>query len=218
MGLHKEGFLTIIISFILLSLIVFIVHLIIPDFLIIVRIIGIVAFLFWLSIISFFRYPKFEVSKNPNHILSPADGKVVVIEKVRFNEFIDEDRIQVSIFMSPTDTHMNRYPIEGEVRYSKHHPGKHFVAWLPKASTDNEQTTVVISNNRFSIALRQIAGAVARRIVCYAKEGDKAIQGEQLGFIKFGSRVDVFFPLDAKINVELEQSVKAGKTVLGTYN
>jgi len=214
MGLHKEGYPTLIISFIILALIVFGVNEIFINYPIVGQLLSAAAFLFWLAIVSFFRYPKFNVEKNQNHIISPADGKVVVIEKVRFNEFLDEERIQVSIFMSPTDTHMNRYPIDGEVLYSKHHPGKHHVAWLPKSSTDNEQTTVIIENSRLSIAMRQIAGAVARRIVCYAKVGKEVIQGEQLGFIKFGSRVDVFLPLDAKINVTLEQSVKAGKTVL----
>jgi len=214
MGLHKEGFLTLIVSFVLLALIVFGVNMIFVDYPLVGQLVGIAAFLFWLAILSFFRYPKFEVAKNPNHILSPADGKVVVIEKVHFNEFLNEERIQISIFMSPTDTHMNRYPIDGNILYSKHHPGKHYVAWLPKSSTDNEQTTVIIENQKFSIALRQIAGAVARRIVCYAKAGQDVVQGEQLGFIKFGSRVDVFLPLDAKINVKLEQSVKAGKTIL----
>jgi len=214
MGLHKEGYSTLIISFIFLALIVFGVNRFLPDYPIVSEVFGVAAFLFWLAILSFFRYPIFEVKKNPNHIISPADGKVVVIEKVKFNEHLNEERIQVSIFMSPTDTHMNRYPIDGKVVYSKHHCGKHYVAWLPKSSTDNEQTTVIIKNDRFSVPLRQIAGAVARRIVCYAKEGDEAVQGEQLGFIKFGSRVDVFLPVGAKINIKLDEPVKAGKTIL----
>ncbi len=186
MGLHKEGFSTLVISFVLLALIVFGVNMLFVDLPVVGQIIGIAAFLFWVAIVSFFRYPKFDVKKNPDYVLSPADGKVVVIEKVHFNEHLNEDRIQVSIFMSPTDTHMNRYPIDGKVLYSKHHAGKHYVAWLPKSSTDNEQTTVIIENQRLSIALRQIAGAVARRIVCYAKVGQEVVQGEQLGFIKFG--------------------------------
>lgn len=214
MGLHKEGYATLLISFILLALLVFGVNSLIPSYPIVSDVFAVAAFLFWLAILSFFRYPIFEVKRNPNHVISPADGKVVVIEKVKFNEYLNEERIQVSIFMSPTDTHMNRYPIAGNVLYSKHHKGKHYVAWLPKSSTDNEQTTVVIENNHFSIALRQIAGAVARRIVCYAKKSQKVEQGDQLGFIKFGSRVDVFLPLDAKLNIELDEPVRAGKTIL----
>ncbi len=215
MGLHREGYKTIIISFILLGLLVFVFFMTLGNYPLILWILSTAAFLFWLAIISFFRYPVFDVEKNDSQIISPADGKIVVIEKVRFDEFLDEERIQVSIFMSPTDTHMNRYPVSGSIAYVKHHPGKHYVAWLPKSSTDNEHTTVVIDEGRFTLALRQIAGAVARRIVCYARQGEKVEQGNQLGFIKFGSRVDIFLPLDVKIKVELDQVVKAGKTVIG---
>jgi phosphatidylserine decarboxylase len=214
MGIHKEGYPTLIISFLILTGIVISLFSIFPEWLVFNSIFGILAAIFWVLILSFFRYPKFLILKNQNHILSPADGKIVVIEKTFVDEFKKEERIQVSIFMSPADTHMNRYPIDGVVDYYKYHPGKHYVAWLPKSSTDNERTTIWVSNDKISIMMRQIAGALARRIVCYAKEDQSIEQGSQLGFIKFGSRVDVFLPLDTKINVKLNETVRAGKTVL----
>ncbi|MBN2745981.1 MAG: phosphatidylserine decarboxylase family protein [Bacteroidales bacterium] len=214
MGIHKEGFKTIIISFFALSILVWIVNASLPHFPFITITFGFLALLFWLAIISFFRYPKFSVVENLSQVISPADGKVVVIEKVKMNEFLEDERIQISIFMSPANTHMNRYPISGNIAYYRYHPGKHLVAWLPKASTDNERATVAIENSNLTIMVRQIAGAVARRIVCYSKEGQEVRQGDQLGFIKFGSRVDVFLPLDAEIQVSLEEKVRAGKTIL----
>lgn len=214
MGLHKEGYKTIIVSFIILSLLIFVFAITLNRYPVVMYLLSAAAFLFWLAIISFFRYPVFDVEKNPNHIICPADGKVVVIEKTRFNEFLDEERIQISIFMSPTNTHMNRYPISGVIKYSRHHKGKHYVAWLPKSSTDNEHTTVIIENEKCTLPVRQIAGAVARRIVCYAGEGNEVVQGDQLGFIKFGSRVDIFLPLNAEIKVSLDDEVRAGKTVI----
>jgi phosphatidylserine decarboxylase len=214
MKLHKEGIASILLSFLLLAAIVVGTAYLFPKYPIIYQILAVLAFGFWLFIISFFRYPVFEVQKNPMQIISPADGKVVVIEKTQVTEFLNEERIQISIFMSPTNTHMNRYPISGEIAYYKYHPGKHYVAWLPKSSTDNERSTVVIKNNKFSILVRQIAGAVARRVVCYSREGQQVEQGEQLGFIKFGSRVDLFLPLDADIKVNLEDKTRAGKTII----
>lgn len=216
MGLHKEGTASILISAILLALISFGFYELFMDYSWLWMSLATAAFLFWLAIVSFFRYPKLEVSAQEGEIICPADGKVVVIEKTQVDEFLHEERIQVSIFMSPRDTHMNRYPITGKVLYSKYHPGKHYVAWLPKSSTDNERTTVVVANDKFSIMLRQIAGAVARRIVCYAKEGDTFKVGDQLGFIKFGSRVDLFLPLNADIKVDIDQSVRAGKTLIAS--
>ncbi len=214
MGIHKEGFKTIIISFLALTVIVWIVNISLPQFPIITIILGSIAFLFWLGIVSFFRYPKFTVVENPSQVISPADGKVVVIEKVKMSEFLDDERIQISIFMSPANTHLNRYPISGKISYFRYHPGKHLVAWLPKASTDNEQTSIALENSKLTIMVRQIAGAVARRIVCYSEEGQEVKQGDQLGFIKFGSRVDVFLPFHAEIQVSLEENVRAGKTIL----
>ncbi|HXU26355.1 MAG TPA: phosphatidylserine decarboxylase family protein, partial [Bacteroidia bacterium] len=148
-------------------------------------------------------------------IICPADGKVVVIEEVEEPEFFKGKRLQVSIFMSPTNVHVNRYPISGTVKYAKHHHGKYLVAWHPKSSTENERTTVVVERkDGTQILFRQIAGALARRIVMYSKEGDVATQTEQFGFIKFGSRVDVFLPIGTKVNVQLNEVVKGGITVL----
>src|SRR5262249_17040253 len=148
------------------------------------------------------------------HVLSPADGKVVAIEEVTENEFYHEKRIQLSIFMSPLNVHLNRFPIGGNVDYFRHHRGKYLVAWHPKSSELNERTTVLIRNHTKSVLVRKIAGYVARRIVCYARENMITVQGEELGFIKFGSRVDVFLPLNSKVKVGLHQKVTGGETVL----
>ena len=164
-----------------------------------------------LLILQFFRNPKRKTIINKNHIISPVDGKVVNIKEVFEKEYFKDKRIQLSIFMSPVNVHVTRYAISGEVIFSKYHPGKYFVAWHPKSSELNERTTVVIENKTVGKVLyRQIAGAVARRIVNYAKVGDKAIQGNDAGFIKFGSRVDLFLPIGTKINVVIDQFVKGG--------
>ena len=166
-------------------------------------------------ILQFFRNPKFETNSNKNYILSPVDGKIVIIEKVYEPEFFKDERLQVSIFMSPLNVHVTRYPISGKVIFSKYHPGRYLVAWHPKSSTKNERTTIVIENEIFGkILYRQIAGAVARRIVNYAKESKNVIQGEDAGFIKFGSRIDLFLPLETKVNVKINQKVKGGITVI----
>lgn len=168
-------------------------------------------------ILQFFRNPKRNTQENPNHIIAPADGKVVVIEEVTEHEYFEDKRIQVSIFMSPLNVHVNRYPISGEVKYAKYHPGKFLVAWHPKSSIENERTTVVVENKTTGpILFRQIAGALARRIVIYSKKDDQAKQGEDMGFIKFGSRIDIFLPLDAKINTKLNDAVRGGETVIAT--
>lgn len=168
-------------------------------------------------ILQFFRNPKRNTQENPNHIIAPADGKVVVIEEVTEHEYFEDKRIQVSIFMSPLNVHVNRYPITGEVKYAKYHPGKFLVAWHPKSSIENERTTVVVENKTTGpILFRQIAGALARRIVMYSKKDDQAKQGEDMGFIKFGSRIDIFLPLDAKINAKLNNAVRGGETVIAT--
>lgn len=174
-----------------------------------------VSVLLFLIVLQFFRSPSRDVSRNERHIIAPADGKVVVIEETTETEVLKDRRIQVSIFMSPFNVHVNRYPISGQVTYSKYHPGLYLVAWHPKSSTENERTTVVIENGtKTPILLRQIAGALARRIVCYPKAGWMVKQGEELGFIKFGSRVDLFLPLNAKIKVGMNQKVKGGVTVI----
>ena len=173
------------------------------------------ALAFFGLILQFFRTPKRIGTLNDNHVLSPVDGKVVVIEEVQENEYFKDKRIQVSVFMSPINVHVTRYPIGGKVAFSKYHPGKFLVAWHPKASEENERTTVVVENNSFGKVLyRQIAGALAKRIVNYAKADDVVTQGSDSGFIKFGSRVDVFLPLDAKVKVTLNQKVKGGVSVI----
>jgi phosphatidylserine decarboxylase len=177
--------------------------------------IQVVTLLFLVLILQFFRNPTRTVSINDNHIIAPVDGKVVVIEEVYEAEYFKDKRIQVSIFMSPINVHVTRYAVNGKVKYSKYHPGKYLVAWHPKASTENERTTVVIENEVFGdILYRQIAGALARRIVNYAQEGMQVIQGEDAGFIKFGSRVDLFLPIGTKVNVALNQKAVGGKTII----
>jgi len=168
-------------------------------------------------ILQFFRDPKRNTMISDNQIIAPADGKVVVIEEVVEKEYFKNKRRQISIFMSPLNVHVTRYPISGKVKYSKYHPGKYLVAWHPKSSEDNERTTIVVENNSSGeILYRQIAGAVARRIVNYAKTGKQVIQGEDAGFIKFGSRIDIFVPLDMKIEVNLNQKTRGGETILAS--
>jgi len=170
---------------------------------------------FLLLILQFFRNPNRKITPNDKVVLAPVDGKVVVIEEVFEGEYFKDKRIQVSIFMSPINVHVTRYAVSGKIKYSKYHPGKYLVAWHPKASTENERTTVVIENTVFGeILYRQIAGAVARRIVNYAEEGMQVLQGDDAGFIKFGSRVDMFFPLGTKIEVKLQQNAVGNQTVI----
>ena len=179
--------------------------------------IQITTLLLLIIILQFFRNPKRNFILDKNQILSPVDGKVVVIEEVYEGEYFKEKRIQVSIFMSPINVHVTRYGLSGLVKFSKYHPGKFLVAWHPKASEENERTTIVIENKTFGQVLyRQIAGALARRIINYAKEGMQVVQGEDAGFIKFGSRVDVFLPLGTPINVVLNQKAIGGKTIIAT--
>ena len=169
----------------------------------------------FLLILQFFRNPAIHINGNLAHVLAPADGKIVVIEETEETEYLNEKRIQISIFMSPLNVHISRNPVGGIVKYFKYHEGKYLVAWHPKSSTENERTTVVYElNNGLQILTRQIAGAVARRIKWYIKENDKVEQGEEFGFIKFGSRLDVFLPVNAKINVKIGQKTKGGVTVL----
>ena len=167
--------------------------------------------------LNFFRVPKRIFERKDGIVYSPCDGKVVVIEETTENEFYKDKRIQVSIFMSPLNVHNQVYPISGNVKYTKYHPGKFLVAWHPKSSTDNERSTVVVENDKISILFRQIAGSVARRIVTYSKIEDTVKVADEFGFIKFGSRVDLFFPLGTKINVVLEQKVTGGESIITTY-
>ncbi len=177
-------------------------------------IIGVSAILY-LIVLQFFRNPVFTVSKNAKHVIAPADGKVVVIEEAEEPEYFKGKRKQISIFMSPFNVHVNRMPVEGSISYYKYHPGKYLVAWHPKSSTENERTTVVAKmGNGTEVLFRQIAGALARRIKCYVQQGQKLEQGQEFGFIKFGSRVDIFLPLDAKVTVNIDDVTKGGKTVI----
>jgi len=179
--------------------------------------IQIITLLFLIIILQFFRNPKRTFILNEDQILSPVDGKVVVIEEVYEGEYFKDKRLQVSIFMSPINVHVTRYPMGGLIKFSKYHPGKFLVAWHPKASEENERTTIVVENKSFGEVLyRQIAGALAKRIVNYAEEGMQVIQGTDAGFIKFGSRVDLFLPLGTPINVVLNQKAVGGKTVIAT--
>ena len=176
---------------------------------------SVIVFLF---VVSFFRIPNRTLTKGESHVVCPADGKVVVIEEVFEEEYFKDKRLQLSVFMSPANVHVNRIPVSGEVTYSQYHKGKYLVAWHPKSSTENERHSVVIKNDKGEILVKQIAGAVAKRIVNYLKVGQKVEQGSEMGFIKFGSRVDVILPVGTKIDVQLNQMVKGGVTVLATLD
>ena len=214
MKIHKEGYGLIFIVFFFALSVTTIWYLYYPNdkWALAISILSIIICLF---IVSFFRNPKRYIPLGEDAIICPADGKVVVIEDVMETEYFNEMRKQVSVFMSPANVHVNRSPIDGEVKYFKYHPGKYLVAWHPKSSTDNERTSMVIENESFSVLVRQIAGKLARRIVYYVEEGDEIERGEEFGFIKFGSRIDLFLPLNTKINVELNQKVRGGETVIG---
>ncbi len=216
MTIHKEGFPTIMITGgILLALNIFTKLYLPQEYKYVETALLIFSIIFFLLILQFFRNPSRKLTRGEKVVIAPADGKVVVIEETDEPEVLNDRRIQVSIFMSPVNVHVNRYPVSGEIIYSKYHPGAYLVAWHPKSSTENERTTVVIqTNTKIKILLRQIAGAVARRIVCYPKEGWMVRQGEEMGFIKFGSRVDLYLPLNAKIKVNLNQKVRGGETII----
>lgn len=173
----------------------------------------------FILVLQFFRNPKRLTNPDDRYIMAPVDGKVVIIKEVYEKEYFKDNRIQISVFMSPVNVHVTRYPIGGKVTFSKYHPGKYLVAWHPKSSEKNERTTVVVNNPRWGEVLyRQIAGAVARRIVNYAVKGAEVTQGSDSGFIKFGSRLDVFLPLEAEIEVNLEDKVRGGETILAKFN
>ena len=207
---HKEGHLIILYTFLLIALITVLVDFFIENQ-ILKYILQTFCLLTLILILQFFRNPKRKFNLNPEKVLSPVDGKIVAIEEVFENEYFNDKRLQVSIFMSPINVHVTRYPIGGEVLYSKYHPGKYLVAWHPKSSEKNERTTIVINNKNIGkILYRQIAGLLARRIINYAKVEENVFQGNDAGFIKFGSRVDLFLPLNSKINVKINQNVKGG--------
>ncbi len=215
MTIHKEGIGSLVISAITLAIIYSVVKHFMPDQDVLHNVIfGICLFLF-LVVLQFFRKPTRKTPINPNHIIAPADGKVVVIEEVVETEYFNGPKRQISIFMSPINVHVNFNPLSGIISYFKYHPGKYLVAWHPKSSTENERTTVVTKHeNGTEVLFRQIAGAMARRICWYVKEGDIVKQGEEFGFIKFGSRVDIYLPLNAKILVNLEDRPVGGETVI----
>ncbi|HCV51640.1 MAG TPA: phosphatidylserine decarboxylase family protein [Saprospirales bacterium] len=210
--IHKEGYFTLIISAIVLFVANGLTYTFVPP---IILFSTFVFLALWLFLVSFFRNPKRTIDQYADDIVyCPADGKIVVIENTNESEVLKDERIQVSIFMSPLNVHVNRNPISGKVTFFKYHPGAFYKAWNPKASTENERTTIMIENPKGKVLFRQIAGALARRIVWYVSQGDEVKQGEDMGFIKLGSRVDVFLPKDAKLEVEMGQMVSGNKTVL----
>lgn len=211
---HKEGGKIILIAT-SVTVIIFLLSHKLTSILWLEKSIQIITLVFLLLVLQFFRNPNRKIEANDKVVLAPVDGKVVVIEEVFEDEYFKDKRMQVSIFMSPINVHVTRYAVSGKVKYSKYHPGKYLVAWHPKASTENERTTVVIENRVFGeILYRQIAGALARRIVNYAEEGMQVRQGDDAGFIKFGSRVDLFFPLGTKIEVKLQQNAVGNQTII----
>ena len=215
MTIHKEGYTSIALTVLVIFVLNAVVQFYFPSAHVVKWLIYILSGALFLIILQFFRSPKIRIDLDEKNVLCPADGKVVVIEETEESEFLKDKRIQISVFMSPINVHVNRNPIGGVVSYFKYHKGKYLVAWHPKSSTENERTTIAVQNkNGVTVLFRQIAGALARRIVWYVKEGDQVEQGAQFGFIKFGSRVDVFLPLGTKINVEIGEVVKGGRTVL----
>ena len=212
---HKEGYKIIIVSFLLSAIIALILENFISTYSLKITLQTFVLF-FLIMILQFFRNPKRTTKIDQNKIISPVDGKIVIIKEVFEKEYFKDKRLQVSIFMSPINVHVTRYAISGRVILSKYHPGKYLVAWHPKSSEKNERTTIVIKNKTFGeILYRQIAGALARRIINYAKKGQEVIQGNDAGFIKFGSRVDLFLPIKTKITVNLNEHVKGGIDSIG---
>ena len=212
MKLHKEG------KIILRNLFITSIILLLGSTLKLIPIfIFYIIFLLFIISLNFFRIPKRKFEKKQDIIYAPCDGKLVVIEETNENEYFKDRRLQVSIFMSPLNVHNNLYPISGVVKYLKYHHGKFLVAWNPKSSTDNERSTVVVKNEKIEILCRQIAGALARRIITYSKLNDEVNVSDELGFIKFGSRVDIYLPLGTKIKAKLDQKMVGGKSIIGTY-
>ena len=213
---HKEGFSLIILFFIVVAADVVMLEVLLDNSSSLKSILQIFSLIIFVFILWFFRNPKRNIIRNPELILSPADGKVISIKEVDELEYFKDKKLQISIFLSPLDIHVNRYPVSGEILYSKYHKGNYLVAWHPKSSEKNERTTIVIKNNKFGeIMYRQIAGAVARRIVNYAKVNSNVKQGDDSGFIKFGSRVDLFLSKDSNLKIKVGDRVKGGLTVIG---
>lgn len=218
MTIHKEGYTSIAIAVLVIFLANALVHYWVPHNTLVVWTTYVLSFLLFVTILQFFRNPRRHIVIDENKILCPADGKVVVIEETEETEYFHDKRIQVSIFMSPVNVHINRNPVGGRVSFFRYHPGKYLVAWHPKSSTLNERTSIAVRTGKGKeVLFRQIAGAMARRIVWYVAEGMDVVQGEEMGFIKFGSRVDVFLPLGATVDVKIGDKVSGGLTVLGRF-
>lgn len=215
MKIHKEGRMILFTLIVILFLVNLVVFLSVPGNAFLQNLAVIVSAIIFLLVLQFFRNPAVETQINEELVIAPADGKVVAIEDVSEQEYFKDIRKQVSIFMSPINVHVNRNPVSGKVAYFKYHKGKYLVAWHPKSSVDNERTTMVVeTTNGLKVLVRQIAGALAKRIRYYVKEGDEVIQGSEFGFIKFGSRVDVLLPVNADIKVSVGDKTRAGKTVI----
>ncbi len=215
MAIHKEGYKILIYGFIILLLFNVLINIFFADQVLVKWISLVFSVIIYVFVLFFFRLPERELEPDPGLVYSPADGKVVVIEEAEEKEYFRDLRLQVSIFMSPFNMHSNRYPVSGHIKYVGYHPGNYMVAWHPKSSELNERSTIVIqTKDGTEILVRQIAGAVARRIVTYAKENQDVKQGDELGFIKFGSRVDIFLPLGTEIKIPILQQVKANKSII----
>jgi len=215
MTIHREGHTVLFVLLIVLFGLNWAVFSFFPESALIQNSAILVSVIFYLLILQFFRNRVFSITQNTKHVLAPADGKVVVIEETEEPEYLKGKRKQISIFMSPVNVHVNRMPVGGKISFYKYHPGKYLVAWHPKSSTENERTTVAVkTKDGVEVLFRQIAGALARRIKCYVKEGQVLEQGQEFGFIKFGSRVDIFLPLDAKVTVKIGDITKGGRTII----
>jgi phosphatidylserine decarboxylase len=219
MTIHREGRILLFVLLLILFALNWAIFYFFPTSALVQNSVILSSVIFYLLILQFFRNPIFSITKNEKQILAPADGKVVVIEETEETEYLKGRRKQISIFMSPVNVHVNRMPIGGIISFYRYHAGKYLVAWHPKSSTENERTTVVVkTKNGVEILFRQIAGALARRIKCYVKEGQALEQGEEFGFIKFGSRVDIFLPLDTKVTCKIGDITKGGRTVIAELN
>lgn len=215
MTIHREGHTILFVLLVVLFGLNWVVFSYYPESPLIQNSAILVSVIFYLLILQFFRNPIFEIAKNTKHVLAPADGKVVVVEEAEEPEYFKARRKQISIFMSPVNVHVNRSPVAGVISYFKYHPGKYLVAWHPKSSFENERTTIAVRmQNGVEVVFRQIAGALARRIKWYIQDGQTIEQGQEFGFIKFGSRVDIFLPLDAKITVKVGDITKGGRTII----
>ncbi len=218
MTIHREGHRILLSLLIILAIINVSLFALLPDATLAHQLVWLASFVVFVLVLQFFRSPNRTQNLGDDWVLCPADGKIVAIEEVDEPEYYKGKRKQVSVFMSPLNVHVNRYAISGKVTYFKYHQGLYLIASHPKSSTENERTTVVVEDGKRSVLLRQIAGAVARRIVTYSKVGDEAKQGGEFGFIKFGSRVDIFMPLDADVQVKLGEVVKGGITIIAKFN